>query len=203
MKIAVYGATGMVGSQIVAEAARRGHEVTALSRKGAAVEGAAVVRAADLADVETYRSVAKANDAVVLATSPDRTGGSREPYLEAHRAIAEIPTEARIYLVGGFGSLQSPDGTRIKDLPDFPAEYKAESDTVFRAYEALRGSSAGLDVTVHAPAALIQPGERTGKYTTAVGVPAGDFISAQDYAVAAIDELEKPQFQGKIFTAAN
>ena len=203
MKIAVYGATGMVGSQIVAEAARRGHEVTALSRKGAAVEGAAVVRAADLADVETYRSVAKANDAVVLATSPDRTGGSREPYLEAHRAIAEIPTEARIYLVGGFGSLQGPDGTQIKDLPDFPAEYKAESDTVFRAYEALRASSAGLDVTVHAPAALIRPGERTGKYTTAVGVPAGDFISAQDYAVAAIDELERPQFQGKIFTAAN
>jgi hypothetical protein len=203
MKIAVYGATGMVGSEVVAEAARRGHEVTALSRKGAAVEGAAVVRAADLADIETYRSIAKANDAVVLATSPDRSGGSREPYLAAHEAIAEVPTEARIYLVGGFGGLQTPDGSRIKDLPGFPAEYKAESDVVFQAYEALRDSSAGLDVTVHAPAAVIQSGERTGQYKTAVGVPAGDFISAQDYAVAALDELENPQFRGKIFTAAN
>lgn len=203
MKIAVYGATGMVGSQIVAEASRRGHEVTALSRKGTAAEGAAVVRAADLADIETYRSIAEANDAVVLATSPDRTGGSREPYLAAHRAIADVPTDARLYLVGGFGNLQAPDGTWIKDLPDFPAEYKAESNAVFQAYEALRDSSAGLDLTVHAPAAVIQPGERTGKYTTAVGVPAGDFISAQDYAVAALDELEQPQFKGKIFTAAN
>jgi hypothetical protein len=203
MKIAVYGATGMVGSEIVAEAARRGHEVTALSRKGTEVEGAAVVRAADLGDVETYRSIAEENDAVVLATSPNRTGGSREPYLAAHRAVAEIPTDARIYLVGGFGGLQAPDGSRIKDLPDFPAEYKAESDVVFEAYQALRDSSAGLDVTVHAPAAVIQPGERTGKYTTAVGVPAGDFISAQDYAVAALDELESPQFRGTIFTAAN
>ena len=203
MKIAVYGATGMVGSQIVAEAARRGHEVTALSRKGTAVEGAAVVSAADLADLETFRSAASANDVVVLATAPDRTGGSREPYLAAHRAIAEVPTEARLYLVGGFGGLQAPDGTRIKDLPDFPAEYKAESDTVFAAYEALRDSAAGLDVTVQAPAAVIAPGERTGQYRTAVGVPAGDFISAQDYAVATLDELEKPQFRGEIFTAAN
>ncbi|BCT74876.1 putative epimerase/dehydratase [Sinomonas cyclohexanicum] len=202
MKIAVYGATGMVGSQIVAEAARRGHEVTAISRKGAPVEGAAVVRAAELADAETYREIADANDAVVLATSPDRTGGSREPYIDAHRAISKIPTKARLYMVGGFGGLKTPEGTPIKDTEGFPAQYKGESDAVYVAYEALRDADA--DLTVQAPAAVIAPGQRTGKYVTAVGVPApGETISSQDYAVAALDELEQPQFRGKFFTASN
>ncbi|WP_413249912.1 NAD(P)-dependent oxidoreductase [Sinomonas flava] len=202
MKIAVYGATGMVGSQIVAEAARRGHEVTAISRKGAPVEGAAVVRAADLADVETYSEVAQAHDAVVLATVPDRTGGSRQPYIDAHRAIAAVPTAARLYMVGGFGGLKTPDGTPIKDTSGFPAEYKGESDAVYVAYEALR--DAGADLTVQAPAAVIAPGERTGEYVTAVDVPAaGERISSQDYAVAALDELEQPQFRGTFFTASN
>ncbi|GAB4100905.1 NAD(P)-dependent oxidoreductase [Sinomonas halotolerans] len=202
MKIAVYGATGMVGSQIVAEAARRGHEVTAISRKGAPVEGAAVVRSADLADLDAYREVAAASDAVVLATSPDRTGGPREPYIEAHRAVAGVPTQARIYMVGGFGGLRTPDGTQIKDTSGFPPEYKGESDAAWAAYEALRDS--GLDVTGQAPAAVIAPGERTGRYTTAVGVPAaGDSISSQDYAVALLDELEEPRFRGTFFTAAN
>lgn len=202
MKIAVYGATGMVGSQIVAEAARRGHEVTAISRKGTPVEGAAVARAADLGDTTTYREIAEANDAVVLATSPDRTGGPREPYVEAHRAIAKVPAAARLYMVGGFGGLKAPDGTPIKDTPDFPAIYKGESDAAFAAYEALR--DAGTGVTVQAPAAVIAPGERTGKYVTAVDVPAaGESISSQDFAVAALDELERPQFSGKFFTASN
>ncbi|MDP9882694.1 putative NADH-flavin reductase [Sinomonas atrocyanea] len=202
MKIAVYGATGMVGTQIVAEAVRRGHEVTAISRKGTPVEGAAVVRAAELADTAAFREIADANDAVVLATAPDRTGGPREPYVDAHRAIAAVPTTARLYLVGGFGGLSTPDGTRIKDTPGFPAEYKGESDAAFAAYEALR--DAGTDLTAQAPAAVIAPGERTGAYVTAVGVPAaGETISSQDFAVAALDELEQPQFRGKFFTAAN
>ena len=34
MRIAVYGATGMVGSRIAAEAVRRGHEVTGVTRSG-------------------------------------------------------------------------------------------------------------------------------------------------------------------------
>jgi putative NADH-flavin reductase len=36
MKIVLFGATGMVGSPIAAEAVRRGHEVVAVSRSGGA-----------------------------------------------------------------------------------------------------------------------------------------------------------------------
>ncbi len=37
LKIALFGATGMIGSRIAAEAARRGHQVTALARNPARV----------------------------------------------------------------------------------------------------------------------------------------------------------------------
>ena len=36
LKIALFGATGTIGSRIAAEAARRGHQVTALARNPAA-----------------------------------------------------------------------------------------------------------------------------------------------------------------------
>ena len=44
MKITVIGATGMIGSRVVAEAARRGHEVTAVSRSGDSLVRAGLVR---------------------------------------------------------------------------------------------------------------------------------------------------------------
>ena len=50
MKIAVYGATGMVGGQIVKKSLRKGHDVTAVSRTGAPVRGATAC-SAELADV--------------------------------------------------------------------------------------------------------------------------------------------------------
>jgi putative NADH-flavin reductase len=37
LKIALFGATGTIGSRIAAEAARRGHQVTALARNPARV----------------------------------------------------------------------------------------------------------------------------------------------------------------------
>lgn len=52
------------------------------------------------------------------------------------------------------------------------------------------------------PAPVIAPGERTGSYATALDTPAGDFISAEDYAVALVDEIEQPQHRRQRFTAA-
>ena len=72
MKIAVYGATGMVGSQIAAEALRRGHDVTAVSRSISEIPGA-LSRQADLGDAAVFAEIAGAHDAVVLArTQPHR-----------------------------------------------------------------------------------------------------------------------------------
>lgn len=201
MKIAVYGATGMVGSQIVSEALSRGHEVTAISRQGAEVPGTQV-QAADLADAATFAAVAKAHDAVVLATGPSRTGGDHGEWLTAMKTAYANASGTRLLVVGGAGALEI-NGTRLVDTPEFPEAYKAEALTLGAAYDAIKEAPADLDWTMLAPAPVIQPGERTGTYNTAKDSPAGDSISTQDYAVAMLDEIERPAYRNARFTAAN
>ncbi|MDN6624314.1 MAG: NAD(P)H-binding protein, partial [Acidipropionibacterium jensenii] len=78
MNITVIGATGMVGSRVVAEALSRGHQVTAVTRGGTAVEGTTPV-AADLSDTAAVVDLINASDATVIAVPTDRPGGSAEP----------------------------------------------------------------------------------------------------------------------------
>lgn len=201
MKIAVYGATGMVGSQIVNESITRGHQVTAISRKGAEVAGA-TAQAADLADGQLFADVAKDHDVVVLATGPSRTGGDHAVWLDAMATAYSNAEGTRLLIVGGAGTLEI-DGVRLLDSPDFPEAYKAEATTAAKALEAIRQTPESIDWTVLAPAPVIQPGERTGEYTVAKDSPAGNSISSQDYAVAMLDEIESPSHRRARFTAAN
>ena len=192
MKIALFGATGMVGTRIAAEAAARGHEVTALSRS----------TGGDLADPDAVRAAAHAHDVVVSATGPSRTGESHEPWLAAVSTLIDQAGEARVLFVGGAGSLLTPDGTRLLDTDGFPEEYKAEATSGAAALDLFRAAPESLDWTFVSPAPVIAPGERTGSYATALDTPAGDFISAEDYAVALVDEIEQPQHRRQRFTAA-
>lgn len=196
MKIAVYGATGMIGSEILAEATRRGHEVRGLSRSGG--DGVAV---ADLGDTDTFQQVADAHDAVVISLSPDRTGGSHEPLLEAYDRVIAARPGTRLIPVVGAGSLEVGGGLLLDD-PEVPELYRPEMATMREVLEKFRASQ-GLDWTAVSPAPQIAPGERTGDYRTATDTPAGEAISSQDLAVAVLDELENPQFRGRRFTAAN
>lgn len=50
---------------------------------------------------------------------------------------------------------------------------------------------------------MIAPGERTGRYVTGTDSPVGSQISAEDFAVAVVDELENPAHRGARFTVAN
>lgn len=200
MKIAIYGATGMVGSQITAEALRRGHAVTAVSRKGTPVEGAAAV-AASLVDLKTFEDVAGKHDAVVIAVSPPRNGDSHEPLLAAHRAIAGSKLSARVFVVGGAGATEI-GGVKLVDRPGFPAAYAPEARTMSAILDLYRATK-GLRWTMLAPAPRIAPGQRTGRYKLGTDSPAGDEISTQDFAVAVLDELEKPGHENRRFTVAS
>ncbi|MEZ2390972.1 NAD(P)-dependent oxidoreductase [bacterium RCC_150] len=201
MKIAIYGATGMVGSEIVNESLSRGHEVTAISRSGKEVAGANSV-AADLGDGPSFAEIAKEHDAVVLATGPSRTGGDHGEWLAAMDSAYSNAAGTRLLIVGGAGTLEV-DGVRLLDSPDFPEAYKTEATTAATALQAVKEAPEDVDWTVLAPAPLIQPGERTGKYSTAKDTPAGNSISTQDYAVAMLDEIETPAHRRSRFTAAN
>ncbi|WP_431710344.1 NAD(P)-dependent oxidoreductase [Glutamicibacter uratoxydans] len=200
MKIAVYGATGMVGSQIVAEALTRGHELTAVTRSGTPVENT-TARAADISDAQTYRDLGASHDAVVIAVPPSRTGGEHQEYLDAFEEITETLIPARLLVIGGAGATEV-GGVRLVDTPGFPEEYKAEASTCAEVYDMFTSVS-GITWTVAAPAPVIAPGRRTGSYTLGTDSPAGDFVSAQDFAVAILDELETPVHENRRMTVAS
>ncbi|SEM67202.1 NAD(P)-dependent oxidoreductase [Nonomuraea pusilla] len=188
MRILLFGATGMIGQRIAAELTARGHEVTGLSRSGP-VKG----------DIRDTATLAPGHDAVVSAIAPPRDGTEPEaPFLAANRALIEGARAAgvrRLVVVGGAGSLQVAPGVDLVDTPGFPEIYKKESLAARSALRLFREVD-DLDWTYVSPAAEIAPGERTGRYrlggdellTDAEG---RSFVSAEDYAVAVADELEK------------
>ncbi|WP_394940424.1 NAD(P)-dependent oxidoreductase [Psychromicrobium sp. YIM B11713] len=204
MKIAIIGATGMVGREISAEALRRGHLVTAASRSGKAVESApeATAVSVELGDAAAVSALAQANDAVVLATGPSRTGGDHQQWLAANRTALEAIGEVPVLLIGGAGSLLVK-GKRLVDDPAFPEAYRQEALTLSALLEELKEAPERLNWTMISPSPLIAPGQRTGNYTLGLDSPAGEKISSQDFAVAILDEIEKPQHQRRRFTAAS
>ncbi|MFB6724095.1 NAD(P)-dependent oxidoreductase [Kribbella sp. NPDC056345] len=193
MKIAVYGASGMVGSRIVAEAAARGHEVTGVTRSGADLPAGVRSVQASANDVASVKEIVGDADVVAVALGPSRTGGNHQDYLDAvDNLIAAVRgTETRLLVVGGAGGL-TIGGQRVLDGPAFPAEYRPESLTVAQALEALRATDESVNWTMLHPPFVIQPGERTGTFRLGQDEPVGDNISAEDFAIAVLDEFEKP-----------
>lgn len=200
MRITVIGATGMIGSRVVAEAAQRGHDVTALSRSGRDVLGASTAGKLDLSDTAGVREAIDQSDATVIAVPSDRTGGSHEPTIEAHRNLIADPPRQRVLVVGGAGSLVV-DGIALKDSAGFPVEYRAEAETFTTILDLYRESE-GVDWTLLSPAPVIAPGVRTGGYVTGADSPVGAEISAEDFAVAVLDELANPAHRLARFTVA-
>lgn len=193
MNISVIGAAGMVGSAIVAEAEDRGHQVTSYTRSGSAGTSAL-----DLANTEALVEVINSSEATVISVA------SRDDYsaaIAAHRALIAAAPTGRFLVVGGAGALQAGD-IKLFETPDFPEEYLPEAKTFAAVLEDYRVAS-GLNWTMLAPSPMIAPGARTGDYRTELDVPAGMFVSTQDFAVAAIDELENPAHAGTRFTVAS
>jgi len=201
MKIAIFGGTGMIGSRVVSEAASREHEVTAISRSNSLPEGATTSVAMEINDTAKVVSLIESVDATVISVSPDRSGGSHEPILQAHRDLIAAKPSGRIFIVGGAGSLEI-NGVRLKDTPEFPKIYFREAST-FATILDLYKESKELNWTMLSPAPMISPGKRTGTYRVGTNSPVGDSISAEDFAVAIVDELEKPAHIGMRFTVAN
>jgi putative NADH-flavin reductase len=201
MKITVIGATGMIGSRIVSEAVHRGHQVTALSRSGKVVKGASIATAMELSDTSAVSAAIDASDVTVIAVSPDRGGGSHEPTIRAHSNFIAAQPSGRFLVVGGAGSLEI-DGVRLMDTAGFPPAYYNEAATFSTILDLYR-ASCGLDWTMLSPPPMIAPGERTGVYRVGSDSPIGDAISAEDFAVAIVDEIEKPSHTRSRFTVAN
>ena len=215
MKIVVFGATGNVGKQIIAESLRRGHEVVGVVRDPTAVkspDSRVKLVKGDATKSDDIARIVRGADAVVSAISPrPNARGLPAPSLaENARALLKGLRDAgtkRVLYVGGASSLEVAPGKALADMPDFPAAYREEAREGREALAIFRSEAKGLEWTYLSPAAEIAPGARTGKYRTTgdallVDDKGKSFITFEDYAVAVLDELERPKHLGKRFGVA-
>jgi len=216
MKIALIGATGFVGTAVLAELLQRDQQVTALMRDPAKLaprSGVSTV-VADAFDADAVAAAVRGHDVVVSAFNP----GWNEPelydkFLRGSAAIergVEASGVKRLLVVGGAGSLFVAPRVQLVDTPEFashvPPNVVAGAQAARDALAALRGNTA-LDWTFLSPPALLVAGERTGAYRVggeellmAGDKPAG--ISVADLAVAIADEIERPRHVRARFTVA-
>ncbi len=212
MKIALIGASGFVGAAVLQEALSRGHHVTGIVQHPEKLPAHAQLTAvkADAYDAAALAPVLKGHDVVVSAFNPGWDKADILPlFLKGSSAIVAASKAAAVGLlvVGGAGSLYVAPGLQLIDTPDFPAAYKNGAEGARQHLNQLRDEQQ-LSWTFLSPPALLQPGERTGKYRVGGedllmdgAAPAG--ISVADLAVAIVDELEQGKQVGQRFTVAN
>ncbi|MEV5571243.1 NAD(P)H-binding protein [Spirillospora sp. NPDC052269] len=206
MKILLIGSTGMIGSRVAAEARGRGHEVTGVTRSGKDGTAKAAAR-----DADAIVKLATGQDAIVVAVAPPRDGSETiAPLLADGRGILAGARKAgvrRVVIVGGAGSLEVAPGQRLVDSPGFPDLYRNEALAQDALLAAVRAEAGDLDWTYISPAAEIEPGDRTGTFRLGgdrllTDADGNSRISAEDYAVALVNELEDPKAVGRRITVA-
>ncbi|ELZ22674.1 NAD-dependent epimerase/dehydratase [Halosimplex carlsbadense 2-9-1] len=199
MRVLLLGASGRIGRRVATELLDRGHEVTAVSRSGT-VEGidhsSFVAVSGDASDADAVARLATGHDAVASALGPS-DGEDPAVLVELMDAVVEGMRRAsvdRLVWTGGAGGLHVGPDTRLVETEEFPDEWEGLAQSAIEAYEDLAEVD-DLEWTYLAPAALIEPGERTGEYRTAEGELVADddgdsYISMEDFAVALVDLLE-------------
>ncbi|MCP2277838.1 NAD(P)-dependent oxidoreductase [Nocardia amikacinitolerans] len=211
MRITVFGAAGEVGRRVVAEALARGHEVTAVVRnpeRATNLPAEVEVRTGDAANVDDVESLSAGQDLVITATRPAPGREAELPEVTAAILAGVARTGARLLVVGGAATLIVPgaDGMTLHEIPDFPAELRPIARACEEQLAVCRAAST-VNWTYLSPPAELLPGARTGEYrlggdellSDANGVSR---ISMEDFAVALLDEAERPAHGGARFTVA-
>ena len=206
MKVAIIGANGKSGSNLVQEALKQGYDVTAIVRNKEYKNGDVKVVYKDVfelskADLEGFDAVISAFAAWTPETFP------LHKKVAKHLADALSGTKTRLLVIGGAGTLLVDDkGTMAMDTPGFPPEYMGVAKATAESFFELKDRSDVLWTYVSPAGEYDANGARTGKY-----VLGGDnlilnsknesYISYADLALAVIDELKNRNFVQKRFTA--
>ena len=211
-EIVLIGASGFFGSAILKEALDRGFKVIAVVRhpeKIKTVHKDLIVKQYDVSSADTVAEVCKGADAVISAYNP----GWKNPDIAkeitlVYKAILEGVRKAgvkRFLVVGGAGSLLISPGKRIMDSGLIPESYLPAVRALADVYLIDLTAEKSIDWVFFSPAGIIEPGQRTGKFRLGkddmiVNEKGESKISVQDYAVAMIDEVEKPSHHKERFT---
>jgi uncharacterized protein len=196
MNVVLYGATGNSGSSILQELVNRGHRVTAVARDTSKLPATVTAIRDDLSSVDKIASTIAGADVVISAYAPppsdsDALLGVTEREIQAVKKAGK----ARLIVVGGAGLLEVAPGVSLIASGHLPAEYLPIATAHQKALEILKKSD--VNWTYFSPGAYFVPGKRTGKFrlgtTNLITDANGESrISFDDYAVALVDEIEKP-----------
>ena len=211
LNIVVYGGSGNVGSRIVNEAHARGHTVTVVDRSpkaNLAPQGVKVVTGDVFDKQDVLKNIAGA-DALISsivarpAPTPDFALSVVKAEVEALRAQTG-PKKTRLLIVGGGSSLYGADGKRV--IERFGGRQDGEIKSSVDSVDWLKAEEKDVQWSFMSPNGNFAPGQRTGKYrfggdNVIVGADGRSAISYEDFAAAMIDEVEKPQYINKHFTA--
>ncbi|SFK78125.1 hypothetical protein SAMN03159341_101546 [Paenibacillus sp. 1_12] len=210
MKIGIVGASGKAGSFIAKEAVDRGHQVTAIVRDASKI----FVDSISILEKDVFELTSddlKPFDVVVNAFGAP--AGKEHLHVEAGNVLIEALKHApntRLIVVGGAGSLfVDPEKTiQVFNTPEFPAQFlptaknQGENLTILQQTDSIQW-------TFISPSAFFSPeGKRTGSYQKGldhllVNSKGESYISYADYAIAVVDEIEKPQHANQRFTVVS
>lgn len=206
MKIAIIGATGKAGHNILQEALRRQLDVTAIVRNREKLTENVPVIEKEITQLTT-------NDIMpfdVVVNAFGAPAGNESLHVTVGRHLIDIfsSVNTRLIVVGGAGSLYTDDTktVRIMDTPDFPEAYFATASQQGQNLIDLQQST--VNYTFLSPSAFFDAeGKRTGHYRVGQDVLLTDtegnsYISYADYAIALVDEMENPQFIKQRFTVS-
>lgn len=209
MRIIIFGAAGMVGSRTAVEALARGHEVTAVVRDpDRELPQGVRIEVGDAGDPAAAARLIEGHDAAVSAVRAPVGQEALQVAATAALLKGAAASGVRLLVVGGAATLRVPDsGKTVLDDPRYIAEEWRAVAEASAAQHRHCVEEREADWTYLSPPAMLAPGARTGAYrlgrddllTDADGTSR---ISAEDLAVAIVDELEHPQHRRTRFTVA-
>jgi putative NADH-flavin reductase len=211
-KLVLVGASGFVGSAILKESLDRGHKVTAIVRhpeKLKTIHKNLVVKQGDVSLSDKVTDLFKGADAVISAYNPGwQNPAIAEETTKVYRYILDGVRQAgvkRFLVVGGAGSLLISHGIRLMDAGVMPEFILPAVRALADVYLIDLMAEKNIDWVFFAPAGNLEAGIRTGKFRLGkddliVNETGESKISVQDYAVAMIDEVEKPAHHRERFT---
>jgi uncharacterized protein len=211
-KIALIGASGLVGSAILKESLRRGHLLTAIVRhpdKITIKDPGLQIKQGDVLSGQSVPELISGADVVISAYNPGWTNPNiADETTRAYDSIiqgvkkAKIP---RLLIVGGAGSLYVAPEKRLMDTGVIPESFMPAIKALAGVLYGLQQDGNELDWTFFSPAGNIAPGERTGKFRLGkddliVDEKGESHISVEDYAMAMLNEVEVPEHHRERFT---
>lgn len=201
MKIALIGATGFVGTPLLDEAVERGHNVTAIARNIEDIRLNKHITPVQIdinAEKDKLVQTLKGHDVVI--SSVHFTDFDQDQIIQAVKE-AEVP---RYLVVGGAGGLEVSPGLTLLETDDFPKEFKQEAKAGVEFLNKLKQEK-HLKWTFLSPSANFKEGEKTGHFRLGGkkllrNEKGKSEINLGDYAVAMLNEAEKPKHIQQRFT---